>query len=262
MKIDCLMGTYGRHSLASEALACFLQQTALPQASLLIYNQHSVPLKFDHPQVRVINETPPLGSLRYIKKRMCELADPSAEFIHWWEDDDLYLPWHLEDCLSHIGQSVAWQPEASWMSERNVNFSLHSNRFEGSWIFRADYIMSAPIDTHPTYTDHPVFMQTEERKLLRATNLGGRTSYIYRWDTGTEHISAYGGTGDEMRQRHNLQSLRRLSNDVRCDGKFVPSDLSVRWRQYLLGTKEHISSADWELNRSRLNVACDLRGWP
>jgi hypothetical protein len=25
MKIDCLMGTYGRHALACESLACFLQ---------------------------------------------------------------------------------------------------------------------------------------------------------------------------------------------------------------------------------------------
>jgi hypothetical protein len=37
---------------------------------------------------------------------MHELADPKAEFIHWWDDDDLYLPWHLEDCLKHIGDSV------------------------------------------------------------------------------------------------------------------------------------------------------------
>ena len=99
MKIDCVMGTYGRYSLAREALACFLQQSALSQATLLIYNQHPVPLHFDHPRVRVINEIEPPQALRYLKQRMFELADPTADFIHGLEDDDLYLPWHLEDCL-------------------------------------------------------------------------------------------------------------------------------------------------------------------
>jgi hypothetical protein len=70
MKIDCLMVTYGRHALACETLACFLQQTALAQATLLIWNQHPTPLFFDHPCVRVVNEAPPPGSLRYLKRRL------------------------------------------------------------------------------------------------------------------------------------------------------------------------------------------------
>src|SRR6266852_2684068 len=77
MKIDCLMGTYGRHSLVCEALACFLQQSAISNATLLIYNQHPVPLGFDHPKVRVVNEAFPAAPLRHIKMRMLGLADPS-----------------------------------------------------------------------------------------------------------------------------------------------------------------------------------------
>ena len=57
MQIDCLMGTYGRYSVACEALACFLQQTRLSEATLLIYNQHPIPLRFDHPRVRIVNES-------------------------------------------------------------------------------------------------------------------------------------------------------------------------------------------------------------
>ena len=122
MKIDCLMGTYGRYGLACEALACFLQQTQISQATLLIYNQHPVPLHFDHPRVRIVNEVPPAGSLRYIRQRMHELADPSADLIHWWDDDDLYLPWHLDDCLTHIGDSVAWKPASSGCRLATSNF--------------------------------------------------------------------------------------------------------------------------------------------
>jgi hypothetical protein len=254
MKIDCLMGTFGRNSLASEALACFLTQSALSQATLLIYNQHPIPLRVDHPRVRVVNEIPPAGSLRYIRHRMHELADTNAELIHWWDDDDLYLPWHLEDCLEHIGESVAWKPASSWMSMGNVTFSRHVNTFEGSWVFRADYLKSAPLETHPTYTDHPVIMQTQEARLLALTELGDLTSYIYRWGTGTAHVSGYGSSFTEEIQRANLASWRNSSNEVRLDGLLVPADLTERWRAYLEGTKQLVAPDDWETNGAALGL--------
>ena len=205
--VDCLMGTSGRYSLACEALACFLTQTVLSRATLLIYNQHPIPLHFSHPNVRVINEAPPRGSLRFIRQRMHELARPSADFIHWWDDDDLYLPWHLEDCLAHIGGSVAWKPTSSWISMGNEKFGRAVNTFEGSWTFRSEYLRRSPIDTHPAYSDHPVIRQTEEANLLAMTELGGRTSYIYRWANGAEHVSAYRGSCSEEGQAANSQCL-------------------------------------------------------
>jgi hypothetical protein len=253
MKIDCLMGTYGRYGLACEALACFLQQTQISQATLLIYNQHPVPLHFDHPRVRVVNEVPPAVSLRYIRKRMVELVDASADLIHWWDDDDLYLPWHLDDCLAQIKDNVAWKPASSWISRGNTEFLLNKNRFEGSWVLRADYVKAAPLDTHPNYPDLPVFRQTEDAKLLATTELGGRTSYIYRWANGAEHLSARGG-GDEAVQMQNIQAWRQRSDDVRRHGLLVPADLTARWIQYLKGIAPLVSLDEWESNRKSLGM--------
>ena len=200
MRVDCLMGTYGRYSFTCEALACFLQQTALSQATLLIYNQHPIPLRFDHPRVRIVNEIRAVSSLRHIRQRMHELAAPSADLIHWWDDDDLYLPWHLEDCLRHVADHVAWKPASSWMMDGNEKVWRHANTFEGSWIFRAEYLKAAPLHTHPNYTDHPVILQTVEAGRLARTELGGLASYIYRWGTGAQHVSAYGASNDQKAQ--------------------------------------------------------------
>ena len=253
MKIECLMGTYGRYGLACEALACFLQQTQISQATLLIYNQHPVPLHFDHPRVRIVNEVPPAGSLRHIRRRMHELADPSAELLHWWDDDDLYLPWHLDDCLAHIKDNIAWKPASCWTSLGNTEFSLAKNRFEGSWVLRADYVKGAPLDTHPDYMDLPVFRQTEDAKLLATTELGGCTSYIYRWANGAEHLSGrYGGNEDVQMQ--NIEAWRRNSDDVRPDGLLVPADLTLRWIQYLKGIAPLVSLDEWESNRQALGL--------
>jgi hypothetical protein len=257
MKIDCLMGTHGRYSLASEALACFLQQSALSQATLLIYNQHPVPMRCQHPRVRVVNEAPPAGSLRYIRHRMHELATPDAELIHWWDDDDLYLPWHLEDCLNHIGNNVAWQPASSWIWAGDARLSRQVRPFEGSWVFRADYLRRAPLHTHLEYTDHPVIRQTWDAKLLATTELGGRTSYIYRWATGSEHVSGYGGSFSEEAQRANITSWRRRNNDVRLEGTLRPADMLLRWGQYLDGIKGQVDRSEYEHNKVRVQSALE-----
>jgi hypothetical protein len=250
MKIDCLMGTYGRYTVACESLACFLQQSV--PATLLIYNQHPEALTFDHPRVRVVNETPPVGSLRHIRKRMHDLADPSADLIHWWDDDDLYLPWHLEDCLKHIGTNVAWKPASSWMAEGGGRFSRHVNTFEGSWVFRADYLKAAPLDTHPDFTDHPVIRQTQEAGLLATTELDGRTSYIYRWDTQIQHVSAYGGSGNEATQQTNINRWRERSNDVRPGGRLIPAEMRSQWWDFLDGIKAQVTPLEWNLIRQEL----------
>lgn len=257
MKIDCLMGTYGRYTLASESMACFLQQTAISNATLLIYNQHPRPLFFDHPRVRVVNEASPPVALRFIKQRMLELSDPLADLIHFWDDDDLYLPWHLEDCLKHIGDNVSWRPASGWTSYRNAEFSPHHRskvRLEGSWIFRANYLKAAPIDTHPEHSDHPVYLQAAERGLDTSDGDAG-PSYIYRWDTGTTHLSAWRETATDEQQAANVADWRSGSTDVREDGVLIPADLTVRWRQYLEGIRYQVSSRDWHRELSRLQQA-------
>ena len=247
MRVDCLMGTYGRYDLACEALACFLEQTVTDDVTLLVYNQHPVPMHFDHPRVRVVNEVGPPVSLRHIRARMHELADPAADFLHWWDDDDLYLPWHLQDCLANIGEAVAWKPRSVWFSRSNVTFVRGSYTCEGSWMFRAGYLRGAPLDTHPEYTDHPVVPQSLEASLVEVTDLGDRTSYIYR-DTGSQHLSAY-GTGSDQQQAENIALWRNRSVDVRPGGWLVPADLTERWAQYLEGTRGLVSAESWERNR-------------
>ena len=253
MKVDCLMGTYGRFGLACEALACFLQQTELSSATLLIYNQHPTPLYFDHPQVRVVNEPGRDVALRHIRQRMHELADPSADLLHWWDDDDLYLPWHLEDCLNHIGDNLAWKPASSWFLN-NGQYSRHVNTFEGSWIFRAEYLRAAPIDTHPDYSDHPVIRQTLEADMLATTEFGDNTSYIYRWTTDAEHISVYPGSGSAEEQVANIAAYRKRCNDIDPTGRLVAADLSDLWQHFLNDIHPKVSLANWGRNAKRLRA--------
>jgi hypothetical protein len=255
MKVDCLMGTYGRYSLACESLACFLQQTALSDATLLIYNQHPVPLRFEHPRVRVVNEVRENVSLRQIKQRMLELADPAAEFIHFWDDDDLYLSWHLQDVLENIGDSVAWKAERNWVWMGDRDFTLESNFFEGTWTFRADFLRAAPLETHPLYCDHPVYMQTWDAGLLATTDLGDFANYIYRWHfNGNQHVSAY-PFKNERDQTTNIEKYRAGSTDIRTGGVLIPADLNPKWRTFVTAIGGKVTPRNHDEIRRRLASA-------
>lgn len=241
MKVACLCGTYGRYSLVSESVACFLKQTAIEDARLIVLNQHPVPMTFDHPKVTVVNLQLEAMQLRYIRQAMHELAGPEVEFLHWWDDDDLYLPWHLEDCLTNIGDAPAWRPTRSWVSEKNTKFYPFKNAFEGSWIMRNATVRAARIDTHPTYLDHPVTVQLRDDDLLKTTELGDFMSYIYRWDTGTQHLSGFAQLAPPDAQLENTVNWRRLSNDVQNGGVLIPADLTPRWQEFLAGVAGQVT---------------------
>jgi hypothetical protein len=224
---------------------------------MLIYNQHPVPLAFDHPKVRVINETGPAQPLRYIRQRMFDLADPVADLLHLWDDDDLYLPWHLQDCLERIGDAAAWKPARSWYSHTTADFDLVYEMFEGSWVFRATSVATARLDTHPNALDHPIYKQTTEAGQVAVTDLGGRSSYIYRWHPGWTHLAVFGGSHLPHLQEQNMARLQSDNVDVRADGRLIPSDLTLSWQQFLDGTRQKISPADWRpaVNRRQFCAA-------
>jgi len=239
------MGTYGRVGLAREAVACFLAQTAASRATLLIYNQHPAPISFSHPRVRVVNEPIRYPALRQVKRRMHELARPDAEFIHWWDDDDLYLPWHLEDCLDHIRDAVAWKPASSWFWQHDGEISRTRNQFEGSWMFRTEFLAAAPLDTHPDYSDHPVIMQAMESGQVATTEFGDRTSYIYRWATGAPHVSDFVDLRSPGSQATALDEWRARSGDTADAASFSPADLTPRWREFLAAIRNRVSDRDY-----------------
>lgn len=250
VKVACLMGTYGRYPLMTEAIAGFLGQTALEDAKLLVFNQHPVALHFDHPRVRVVNEEMLNVGLRHIRRRMFDL-EGDAEFIHWWEDDDLYLPWHIEDCLANIGSNIAWRPKRSWLWLGTGEFEMWESRMEGAWLIRRDIIAEAPLDPYPTYPDIPINEELWQTNRVANTDVGDFASYIYRWGTNTPHLTqqVYEKDGDIVA---SVNAVRRVANDVPVDGRLVMPDMTPRWRQFLDGIDGKVSPENHAILTQRL----------
>ena len=102
--ITCLCPTYGRFQLLRRALACFLAQT-YPNKQLLILND--APKAIEDPLEELpaaVFWVPPFENLG--EKRQSLLEGAHTPLVAHWDDDDIYLPWHLDDCVDALALGV------------------------------------------------------------------------------------------------------------------------------------------------------------
>ena len=92
--ISAICLTYGRVDRLNEALQCFLDQTCAEKELIILNTFPKQQLAFDHPQVRVINCTERPPSLGAARNMAIEAA--TGPYLVTTDDDDLYLPWHLQ----------------------------------------------------------------------------------------------------------------------------------------------------------------------
>ncbi len=97
--VACLTCTYGRFQRMRECLAFFLAQD-YPAKRLFILNNHPVPLSCELPEVTVFNE--PSGEPGIPRNRLLAKVPLDFEFVHTWDDDDAWLPWHLSQAVRQI----------------------------------------------------------------------------------------------------------------------------------------------------------------
>tara|TARA_R110000824_G_scaffold219490_3_gene406433 strand:+ start:906 stop:2057 length:1152 start_codon:yes stop_codon:yes gene_type:complete len=232
------MGTYGNYDVACEALSCFIHQD-YHNKELIIVNHHEVPLHFKHPQVTIINLKPEeVPTLRHVK--MVGMQKSNGKYIHFWDNDDLYLPWHLTDCMKGIKNTdkPAWKPKDVWISLRNKEYHRSSNICEGTWIFdRTKISLDEYYTKHPEYADPPFYWDILMEKNLEEPIFGALTSYVYRWATGDAHHSLIENpkTGNYINDYSIIASNYRKQFHDAGDGKTNMKivDLKKYWKDIL-----------------------------
>lgn len=228
-KISCLMATYGRYFRVCEALACFLRQ-GYANRELVILNNHPVPMAFDHPLVRVVNE-PIYPTLGHCRNRLLDFAD--GEFMRLWDDDDLYFPWCISQGVERIGAAPAWKPTRSWWyNGQDAKFALAANAMEASITWRTDFVRR--IGFHTGNGD-------ESKTLLGALGNAGPASdemgewagYCYTWGCGEYHASGTIGNGqpDDVR----AAAWKHWNQDARPGVPLMPKFGEIRrWQRQLV----------------------------
>ncbi|QDT14241.1 glycosyltransferase family 2 protein [Alienimonas californiensis] len=130
-KISCMMPTYGRPAYVHEAVWTFLRQDD-PNKELIVLNDCPGQIyEFNHPEVRVFNESERFGTLGEKRNRCIELAE--GDLVAVWDDDDVSLPWRLSYCRAERERrGVSFYRAAEFLAYWGENW-LHDNQTVPGW---------------------------------------------------------------------------------------------------------------------------------
>jgi hypothetical protein len=180
MKIAALMPTYGRPQLVANALACFLAQDySMEKRRLLILDDAGQIAPQSGADWQVWSTAKKLPSLPAKYKFLVDRANEwGADAYCIWDDDDIYLPWHLS---SHVRALAT----AGWSHPKKV-WSLYTGSLElESGIGRFHGALAGPVAVVvnylllcPKFFDHHLHPQSP--RLIGPVKINGLYTDILR----------------------------------------------------------------------------------
>jgi len=207
-RLACLCPTYKRPNFLASAAACFDRQTYPSYLRRLFILDDAGQHKDEStPTIRIYVHSKRYPSLPIKYNKLVELAtdewSPDAFVV--WEDDDAFLPWHLQSIADAIAlggeylisrtiHTTSHQPIGKTLIERS------DGRFHSSWAFTADLL-----DRIGGYPDASRLDFDQQLGSMLRNEAGERTyysheqgpppSYVYRWGNNIYHGSQRGEEG-------------------------------------------------------------------
>lgn len=207
--VTCLQLSYGRPQLSVEAVECFLRQTYYNKR-LIIINTHPTPIRFvsNYDNITVHN-IKPLNRLSDVYRYGMDLIE--TDYFCVWDDDDLFLPWHIEDRIKFILEHPEFDAVGhNWcvFSIENKMTELAKNMFVAQYLYKNNGIRP---DSGIACWDLNWDKKPWNRGFL---NFPTKPSYIYRWGTGENHISGYAGEeGQHQIYLKNIEEKHKIKLD-------------------------------------------------
>jgi hypothetical protein len=193
-----------------DAVACFILQD-YPAKRLVILNDAPVPIDCSCtcPSITTVNwhDRSVLGVKR---QRLLEAA--TTRLVSHWDDDDLYLPWHL-GLMFHLYRrykKMCVNPaNAWWASGPRDALRLDGSRyfvFEGQMFF--DRYTALRLGGYPPVTGPEAFyllrsfMRARQHVIVKMPE--SWISYVYRWNDNLGHTS--GGLTNRWHDEYALRN--------------------------------------------------------
>jgi hypothetical protein len=203
MRILCLCPTYGRPRLAANALACFTAQDYPAHlCKLLIFDDLGALPPAYGPNWRVMSINRRARSLpeKYNTMLLAEGWLYNWDAVAVWDDDDIYLPWHLTAAAAALaGRAASCKPSTILSLYRPAGATgagpwpePGAGRFHCSCVFSAARLrqLTGWIQTRRADFDQQMIHATAPAADTLPYSPGG-PSFVYRWgSTGTQHCSA------------------------------------------------------------------------
>lgn len=226
--ISVLMPTYGRPELLAEAVECFLRQTVSDCELLVANDWPDQTIVIDHPKVRVYNlsERLSLGAKRNLLNDLC-----SGSLVMDWDDDDIYLPAHIEHCLEMLSihrtglfakQRWQWKYSGGKLCRISPAGYMHT-----AIMCKKLRVELGGYADQTRHSDLEFLLRIKDGgHLVGPGKFMHKPTFIQRYDSGRAHVSA-GPTADESdADRH-----ARIDREIASKGVTGKIHITPGWKR-------------------------------
>jgi len=203
--VACLCPTYRRPArLVANAIACFQAQTYSEDCRRLIVLDDAGELSpRSGPGWEIVSVQNRYPTLPAKYNALAKLAAGADAFVVW-EDDDIYLPWHVEAHAAALANAPWSHPSRVWSLYRGLHEELAGGRFHAALAFRREALeeVGGWPNTSRGDFDQQLMAVFSRRFGTPADPCDGYApSYLFRWgSTGSYHGQAFmagrGADGD------------------------------------------------------------------
>jgi len=227
VKIAAICCTYKRPKLLAEAIESFLRQDyPAAQREMIILDDAGQYENQIGDGWRIVSLTTRFRTLGEKRNASAALVSSDVDAYCVWDDDDIYLPWHMSAAAAALADADYTVPTQIFVDKKG-RLEPKSNQllFHGAWSFRREAFQRA--------CGYPFIQSGQDQGLLKrfkATNLrradpiqfDARPSYIYRWFTAhNQHLSAMGADGYERLGRQPLPATTTITPGWERDWLFI-----------------------------------------
>jgi hypothetical protein len=218
-KVSFVCTTYRRFYCIKRIVAQYQAQT-YPNKELIIFNtdeEYPIKLGFDDDTIKIIN-----NHIDYVtgnpyenRGQICRdaVTHTTGEYFLLADDDDVYLPWHIQQAVDGIEESEAdaWKPEQSLFATPN-KIELCMNTLEASVIVKMNRIKEIGFRTDLTgYEGLSWYTKLRDEHQLDEHNKKYLPSYVFNWGDPSE-ISGHKQSGD-INNPNNFENHKKATND-------------------------------------------------
>jgi glycosyltransferase involved in cell wall biosynthesis len=228
-KISAVMCTYGRFSCVERAINCFLAQSYMNK-ELIIYNTDTASPYNDQDcmlspyGILFINSgkdfitKEPYTNVGAIRRDALTFA--GGDYVVTWDDDDIFLPWYMEQAIDRIEQTglPSFKPHRSFFYSGDY-LRLVTNTLEASVVADINkvreygYLLETGKEGLGWYT------KMRDNKEMDEYDTHFIPSYCFNWNDGQEMKAPHKQSGD-INNPENFENHKKNSLD-RVDGRKI-----------------------------------------
>lgn len=253
-KVSFVCTSFRRFYCVKRIVAQYQAQT-YPNKELIIFNtdeEYPYNLGIEDDSIIIINNGKDYqtGESYSNRGQICRdaVTHATGEYFMLADDDDIYLPWHLQQAVEGIEANGkdAWKPEESFFANGSI-LLMARNTMEASVIVKMDRIREIGFRSDLTgYEGLSWYTQLRDEGNLDEHNKDYIPSYCFNWGDPAE-VAGHKQSGD-IDNPDNFENHKKSSGDYASD-LLVPvsaEDLENTYKPYYEFIESNLSQFNLE----------------